>query len=50
MSIETIVGHSLDVLSDHFRGITGAHYKVNNSLLILLHLQVLHLLTLYYIT
>ena len=28
-----MVGHSLHVLSDHLRGITGVHYKVNNSLL-----------------
>ena len=34
MSIETMVGHSLHVFSDRLRGITGVHYKVNNSLLI----------------
>ena len=50
MSTETLVGRGLHVLSDHFGGITGAHYKVNNSLVILLHLQVLHVLTLYFIT
>ena len=38
VSIETMVGLGLHVLSDHFVGI------------ILLHLQVLHVLTLYYIT
>ena len=48
-SIETIVGLGLHVLSDHFGGIAGVHYKVN-SLLIPLHLQVLHVHTLYYIT
>ena len=37
VSIETMVGLGLHVLSDHFRDI------------ILLHLQVLHVLTLYYI-
>ena len=50
MLIETLVGRSLHVLGDHFGGITGVHYKVNNSLVILLDLQVLHVLTLYYIT
>ena len=50
MSIETMVGHSLHVLSDHLGDITGVHYKKNNSLLILLHLQVLHVLTLTYST
>ena len=45
MQIETMVGHSLHVLSDYFRGITGVHYKVNNGLSILLHLQVTHVLT-----
>ena len=35
MSTETMFGHGLHVLSDHLRGI-------NNSLLILLHLQMLH--------
>ena len=41
-STETMFGHGLHVLSDHLRGITGVYYKVNNSLLILLHLQMLH--------
>ena len=50
MSIETTVGHGLHVLSDHLRGITGVHYKANNSLLILLHLQVLHVQCTLYIT
>ena len=44
-----MVGHSLHVLSDHLRGITGVHYKVNNSLLIILHLQVLHIQCTHYI-
>ena len=35
MSIETMVGHGLHLLTDHLGGITGVHYKVNNSLLIL---------------
>ena len=38
VSIEIMVGFGLHVSSDHFGGI------------ILLHLQVLHVLTLYYIT
>ena len=42
MSKETMVGHVLHDLSDHLGGITGVHYKLKNSLLILLHLQVLH--------
>ena len=50
MSIETMVDYGHNVLSDHLGGITGAHYKLNNSQLILLHLQVVHVLTLYYIT
>ena len=41
MSTETMFGHSLHVLSDRLRGITGVHHKMNNSLLIL-HLQILH--------
>ena len=45
-SIETVVGLGLHVLSDHFGGIAGVHYKVN-SLLIPLHLQVLHVHTLH---
>ena len=50
MSIETMVGLGLHVLSDHYGDITGVHYKVNYNLAILLHLQVLHIPTLYYIT
>ena len=46
VSIETIVGLALYVLSDHFGGIASVHYKVY-SLLILLHLQLLHVHTLY---
>ena len=42
ISKETMVGHVLHVLSDHLGSITGVHYKLNNSLLILLHLQVFH--------
>ena len=49
MSIETIVGLGLHVISYHVGRIAGVHYKVNNSLLILLRLQVLHVHTLYYI-
>ena len=45
--IETMVDFGLPVLSNHCGGITGVHYNVNNSLLILLHLQVMHVLTLY---
>ena len=36
VSIETIVGLSLHVLSDYFGGIAGVHYK-GNILLILVH-------------
>ena len=31
MSVETMVGHGLHVLSDHLEGITGVHCKVNNT-------------------
>ena len=49
VSKETILGLGIFVLSDHFVGIVGVHYKVNSQL-ILQHLQVLHVHTLYYIT
>ena len=47
VSIETIVGLGPHFLSDHFEGIVGVHYKVN-SVLILLHLQLLHVYNLSY--
>ena len=51
MSIETMVGHGVHLLSDHLGGITGVHYKVNNSLLILPASAGSYCMyTLYYIT
>ena len=47
LSIERTVDLGFHVLSDHFGCIMGVHYNVNNSLLILLHLKVLHEHTLY---
>ena len=41
VSIETMVGLGFHPLSNYFGGIASVHYKAN-SLLILLHLQVLN--------